>query len=68
VRGWCEKIAEDVGHHLQAAQTFDRLRQSHTPEAQANRQAIKSEHKETTRNALLEGLRLSLVQMRAPEH
>jgi hypothetical protein len=68
VRGWCEKIAEDVGRHLQAAQTFDRLRQSHTPEAQANRQAIKSVHKETTRNALLEGLRRSLVQMRAPEH
>jgi hypothetical protein len=68
VRYWREKIAEDVGRHSQAAQTFDRLRQPHTPKAQANRQAIKSEHKETTRNALLEGLRRSLVQMRAPEH
>jgi hypothetical protein len=68
VRGWCEKIAEDVGHHLQAAQSFDRLRQSQTPEAELIRQAIKSEHNETNRNDLLEGLRRSLVEMRAPEH
>jgi hypothetical protein len=68
VRGWCEKIAEDVGRHLQAAQTLDRLRQSQTPEAQAITQAIKSEQKEAARNGLLQGLRLSLVQMRASEH
>jgi hypothetical protein len=64
VRGWCEKIAEDFGHHLQAAQTFDRMRQSEPRLAQA----IKSDGIEAVRNALLEGLRRSLVEMRASEH
>jgi hypothetical protein len=62
VRFWCEKIEEDVGRHSEAAKAFDRLRQS--PHAQA----IKSEPKEAIRNSLLQGLRLSLAQMRAPEH
>jgi hypothetical protein len=65
VRGWCEKIAEDVGRHSEAAKAFDRQRQSQTPEAQAIAQAIESKGAEATRNALLEGLRLSLTQMRA---
>jgi hypothetical protein len=68
VRGWCEKIAEDVGHHLQAAQTSDRLRQSWATKAQAITQAIESKGLEAVRNDLLEGLRRSLVEMRAPEH
>jgi hypothetical protein len=68
VRGWCEKTAEDVGHHLQAAQTSDRLRQCWATKAQAITQAIENKGIEAVRNDLLEGLRRSLVEMRAPEH
>jgi hypothetical protein len=68
VRGWCEKIAEDVGRHSAAAKAFDHQRQSQTPEAQAIKQAIKSEHQEAVRRGLLEGLRLTLIQRRASEH
>jgi hypothetical protein len=66
VRGWCEKIAEDVGRHLQPAQTLHRIRESQTPEAEFIRQAIKGEEGEATRNALLGGLHLSFVRESAP--
>jgi hypothetical protein len=62
VRGWYEKIAED--RHSQAAQTFDRLRQSQPNLAQA----IKSDGTEAVRRGLLESLRRSFIEMRAPEH
>lgn len=68
VRGWCEKIVEDVGRHSQAAQTFDRLRQSWAAKAQAITKAIESKGIEAVRNNLLEGLRRTLVEMRAAEH
>jgi hypothetical protein len=68
VRYWCEKNAEDFSRHLQPAQTSDRLSRSQTPEAQAIRQAIKSEDKESVRRRLLAGLHRSLVELRAPEH
>jgi hypothetical protein len=68
VRGWCEKIAEDVGHHLQAAQTSDRLRQSSATKAQAITKAIESKGVEAVRNGLLEGLRRSLVELRSADH
>ncbi len=62
MRGWYEKIAED--RHSQAAQTFDRLRQSQPNLAQA----IKSDGTEAVRRGLLESLRRSFIEMRAPEH
>jgi hypothetical protein len=60
VRGWCEKIAEDVGCQSEAAKAFERLKQSKTRGAIAIRQA--------TPQALLDSLRRSLAEMRASEH
>jgi hypothetical protein len=68
VRGWWEKIAEDVGRHSQAAQLFDHLKQSWSAKAQAVTQLIEIKGVEAVRNDLLEALRRSLVQMRASEH
>jgi hypothetical protein len=69
VRGWCEKIAEDVGCHLQAAQTYKRLSQSWATKTQTiTQKAIESVGVGAVRRALLEALRRSLGEMRAAEH
>jgi hypothetical protein len=68
VRYWCEKIDEDVGCHLQAAQTYKRLKQSWAAKTQTITQAIESVGVEAVRRAILKELRRSLVEMRAAEH
>jgi hypothetical protein len=64
VYGWCKKIKADVGRRSVAAQTFDLIRQSDRNLAQA----IKSDGMEAVHRRLLEELRLSLIELRAPEH
>jgi hypothetical protein len=67
VRGWGEKIAEDP--HSQAAQTFDRLKQSWAAKTKfITHQAIKSVGVDAVRRGLLEDLRSVLAEMRAVEH
>jgi hypothetical protein len=80
VRGWYEKIAEDVGRRSQAAQFFSGPRKSRTPITQAIAQtvtrsatirivhAIERVDRDATRGALLDHLRRALIEMLAPEH
>jgi hypothetical protein len=69
VRGWREKIAQGVGCHSQAAQTYKRLKQSWAAKTQIiTHQAIETVGVEAVRRALLKELRRSLVEMRAAEH